>query len=84
MKMVKNKKRGGRRLAPDEVYELRVSALGGVAHQRLARRYGVSQSTATRAINGDTHTDVPWLGVPLGASSCHRCSIVDSMIPADG
>ena len=58
VRMIKNKKRGGRALAPDEV-RARVSALGGVAHQRLARRYGVSQSTATRAINGDTHADVP-------------------------
>ena len=59
MNVIVREKRNGHRLSPEQVYRLRCAALTGVSHGLLAAVYGVSQSTATRAINGDTHASVP-------------------------
>ena len=37
---------------------MRVLAFSGLSHRVIAKRYEVDQSTATRAINGDTHRRV--------------------------
>jgi hypothetical protein len=59
MKVIVREKRNGRRLSPEDVYRMRCAALAGVSHSVLAAVHGVAQSTATRAINGDTHALVP-------------------------
>jgi hypothetical protein len=51
---------GRRRLAPHQVYDMRIRALRLERDDALAIEYGVSQSSATRAINGDTYRDVPF------------------------
>ena len=58
--MIRSGKIAQGRLLPEDVYELRVEALRGMRHSVLARRLGVSQSTVTRAIHGDTHPQVPF------------------------
>jgi hypothetical protein len=60
VKQIKRRKqRATRRLSDREVYDMRVAALEGALHRTLAAEHGVSQSTATRAIDGTTHTTVP-------------------------
>jgi hypothetical protein len=49
-----------RQLAPHEVYDMRIRALRLERDDALAAEYGVSQSSATRAIDGDTYRDVPF------------------------
>jgi hypothetical protein len=49
-----------RALAPHQVYEVRVRALGLERDEPLAAEYGVSQSSVTRAVDGDTYRDVPF------------------------
>jgi hypothetical protein len=51
---------GRRRLAPGQVYDMRIRALRLERDAALAAEYGVGQSTATRAIDGDTYRDVPF------------------------
>lgn len=47
-----------RQLTDEAVYDLRVRALDGVQHDRLATEFGVSQSTMTRAVTGTTYRHV--------------------------
>jgi hypothetical protein len=49
---------GRRRLAPHQVYDMRARALRLERDDALAVEYRVSQSSATRAIDGDTYRDV--------------------------
>lgn len=51
---------GRRRLAPNQVYDMRVRVLRFERDDALAAEYGVCQSSATRAIDGDTYRDVPF------------------------
>lgn len=51
---------GRRRLAPHQVYDMRIRVLRLERDDALAAEYGVSQSSATRAIDGDTYRDVPF------------------------
>ena len=51
---------GRRRLKPHQVYAMRVRVLRFERDEALAAEYGVSQSSATRAIDGDTYRDVPF------------------------
>ena len=55
----RKRKSSATRLTPNEVYEMRVRAQNGALHRTLASEYGVSQSAATRAINGTTFRDLP-------------------------
>ena len=58
--MVRPAKRPRRILQPGDVYDIRVRALGGLSHRRLAAEFGVAQSTVTRAVGGDTFAHVPF------------------------
>lgn len=49
-----------RSLAPHQVYEMRIRVLGLERDEALAAEYGVVQSSATRAIDGDTYRNVPF------------------------
>jgi hypothetical protein len=49
---------GRRRLAPHQVYDMRARALRLERDDALAVEYRASQSSATRAIDGDTYRDV--------------------------
>jgi hypothetical protein len=75
METIRREKRHGRRLAPEDVYWLRAAALTAAPHDLLAAKFGSSsQSTATRAINGDTYAEVPHpvLVPPTGDPRLHE------------
>lgn len=42
----------GGQLTDADTEDIRILALGGESHGRLARRYGVSRSLVTRIVNG--------------------------------